>query len=328
MLASLFLSWWLSPVKPMLFQVFFEMEMFPSGHFEVSTWPSLGSPWEESEIALCVCSSDAVLFGFNLCGKIQPRSGQYHSLGLDPELCMSRETKPSWQTDIHFSPLPWVWWDWLLQVPAALISAIIDFTSELYGKINPWFWVGGEGAWLEAGARSGYLSTAKDWNENSCFDYVSAACFVNGSCYGASHVQAKGQGGVLLEWVAVIRNDGGWGLQLACEIPMPSWTQPHALLLLHAAASLTFDVHLSTAPLLLFIWIISDTFALRFCFCPCQLLYQGLKPVSRKCSSVHVTLICFYWATSSFVKSYGRRKVQQAWRFHKREENHFIILLL
>lgn len=164
----------------------------------------------------------------------------------------------------------------------------------------------------------------------SCFDYVSAACFVNGSCPGASRVQAKGHSGVLLEWVAVIRNDGGWGLQLACAIPMPSRNQPHTLLLLQAVASLTFDVHLSTAPLSLFIWIFSDTFAVRFCFCtpPCQLLYQGLKPASRKCSPVHVTPSCFYWATSSFVKSYGRRKVQQVCRFHNREENHFIILLL
>lgn len=67
----------------MLFQVFFEMKMFPSGHFELSTRHSLGSLLEESEAALCACLSDAVLFGFNLCAKIQPRSGQNHSLGLD-----------------------------------------------------------------------------------------------------------------------------------------------------------------------------------------------------------------------------------------------------
>lgn len=169
---------------------------------------------------------------------------------------------------------------------------------------------------------------SKGLKKDSCFDYVSAACFVNGSCHGVSHVQAKGHDGVLLEWVAVIRNDGGWGLQLACAIPMPSQTQPHTLLLLQAVASLTFDVHLSTAPLSLFIWIISDTFAMRFCFCPGPLLYQGLKPASRKCSPVHITLRSFYWATSSFVKSYGKRKIQQVCRFHNREENHFIILLL
>lgn len=169
---------------------------------------------------------------------------------------------------------------------------------------------------------------SKGLKQDSCFDYVSAACFVNGSCHGVSHVQAKGHDGVLLEWVAVIRSDGGWELQLACAIPMPSQTQPHTLLLLQAVASLTFDVHLSTAPLSLFIWIISDTFAMRFCFCPGPLLYQGLKPASRKCSPVHITLRSFYWATSSFVKSYGRRKIQQVCRFHNREENRFIILLL
>lgn len=73
-------------------------EIFPSGHCELSTWHSLGSPWEESEVALCACLWGAVFFGFSLCGKLQPRNGQYHFLGLDPKLCTSREIKPSWQT--------------------------------------------------------------------------------------------------------------------------------------------------------------------------------------------------------------------------------------
>lgn len=40
---------------------------------------------------------------------------------------------------------------------------------------------------------------SKGLKQDSCFDYVSAARFVNGSCPGASRVQAKGHSGVLLE---------------------------------------------------------------------------------------------------------------------------------
>lgn len=123
------------------FSKFFEMKLFPSGHFELSTCHSLGSPWEESEVAPCACLSDAGLFGFN--------SVERSNLEVDSTIpwvwtliCVWVEklSPVGRQAFISLRCLR-VWWDKLLQVPAALISAIIDFTSELYGKINPWFWV-------------------------------------------------------------------------------------------------------------------------------------------------------------------------------------------